>query len=739
MGDIDAHATVTDVLTTSGIRVSCDAYLAHSEFSHDNELCGQLHYTFLQYAANRSSSKGLELRKAIVIFLDFLQKYNQLSPSVLHLNSVSDLTGDVFRQFERYLQKERQLGKLTARAETPLARLKGALNFVAKHTGGIPSLLLPAIRYDRSNKTEPLDESTFSELQYALKSHVDGLRIILENRIKVDLAESYTFDELVNIVNPPITGENLVQWYQFFSEKNDRRPDGGKIKYYLNKSDDPTLILMREISASAGELTRAWMGYYEGAGAKFKLPKPANPFETNLRNLRLNEFRVLKTLMVHGYPLKMSLQKLERFGSRMEAAWYKRTGHVLECILPYYLHRSTATAGRLTLTQILNKYYPSYGDMAVIVVFIMVQTGWNRETVVAIDPKNFESSLSGLLIEEETIIFSEKNRSQGNELPYYAPKLFKAISSKSNKYSAYNLIKLAVALTESFSGFSFDFDVTGADTMKISELFVGLRSSSAWLQAGRFYSLSAESLFNAGVSEFLAKYAINSGGRRLSKVEELTPKIRPTWIMMHRKEKPLSLISLIQGHDNTETTDIYYDSSGLAMKERRTRLRGELETVAHLLRTRQFTGLVGKAPSSADLKAGLTIFFFPGHEKGLWGCRNQFAPDWPGFEQRVQVGQKCTPSVNCLFCSQCYIFEDSLPYLIDRHAQIEEVLSDVDESAFSSSLHAEREVIDWLISNWSDDHAVQSAFAYQQRHTPLFPVDHTVFDVLFDDSEASLT
>ncbi|CAH2911823.1 MAG: hypothetical protein CPSOU_2068 [uncultured Paraburkholderia sp.] len=208
---------------------------------------------------------------------------------------------------------------------------------------------------------------------------------------------------------------------------------------------------------------------------------------------------------------------------------------------------------------------------------------------------------------------------------------------------------------------------------------------------------------------------------------------------MHRKEKPLSVISLLQGHASTETTDIYYDSSGLAMKERRARLRAELETVAGLLRTRQFTGLMGQAPTPAQVSDGLTIFFIPGHEKGLWGCRNRLAPDWPGFEQRFTMGRKCVPSTNCLFCSQCCVFEDSLPYLIDRHAQIEESLSNAEESDFSSSLNAERDVIDWLLANWDDDRAVQRAFGYQQRHSPLFPVDRAVFEVLFDDSELTVS
>ncbi|SIN98778.1 hypothetical protein [Paraburkholderia phenazinium] len=740
MTDITAYATVTNVTTTSGTRLTCEPYLSHPQFSHDNELCAQLHYTFLHYAPNRSQSKALEVRQALVVFLDFRQKYHQLNPLAVHLNSISDLTGDVIRQFERYLQKECKIGNLRMRAETPLARLKSALNYVAEHTGEIPQLRLPAIRYDRSNKTEPLDESTFTELEGALRKHADSLWTLLENRIKVQSAEPYTFAELSMLVNPPVNCENLVRWYQYALLHHVTRPAVATIREYLGRSDDPILISMRKLPTAGGKLGSAWKAYYDGDGAIFRLQKPINPFGTSVANLHLDEFRVLKTLIQCGYPLEMSLQELqEKYDSQMKTAWFERTGTVLECLLPYcYQRRSSNVETRPTVAQLLYTYYPSDIDMATLILFLMVQTGWNKETVLAIDPKNFEAKLSGLLAEDEMTIFSEKNRSQGSQLPYHNPKLYKATSSRTNKYSAYNLVKLAEALSEPFAAQSVDFVRTGHDETRLNKLFSCLRHPGAWGQFGRFYTLSAESLFKTGVKGFLKLYPIHASGRRLSKVEEISPKLRPTWVMMHRKMKPLSVISLIQGHESPETTDIYYDSSGLAMKERSSRLRAELETVGGLLRTRQFTGLIGEAPTPAQMNEGLTIFFLPGHEKNLWGCRNRLTPDWPGFQQRFTAGQKCHPSTNCFFCSQCYVFEDSLPYLIDRHAQIEEALANAEESDFSSTLNAEREVIDWLISNWNDDKVLQSAFAYQQQHSPLFPIDHAAFEVLFDDSEVTV-
>jgi hypothetical protein len=171
------------------------------------------------------------------------------------------------------------------------------------------------------------------------------------------------------------------------------------------------------------------------------------------------------------------------------------------------------------------------------------------------------------------------------------------------------------------------------------------------------------------------------------------------------------------------------------MKERRGRLRSEQEEIVALLKQRKFSGLLCSDAERITLKSEITIFHFPGHENCLWGCNNRYAPDWPGFEQRVRPGEKCNASPNCLFCSCCCIFEDSLPYLIDRYAQIEAHMAEHDESDFISTLKAEKALIDWLVIAWDDDAAIQRAFAYQQKNSPLFPSDLSLFEVIFDDSE----
>lgn len=737
MDDARTYTTVTEITATTGEKLRCDSYLSHPAFCHTETLCRQLHFAFVKYASNRSKSKGREFRQAIELFLEFRLAYHALNPPSLALHSLTDLTVSVLRQFERFIQKEHKEGRLKRRPVDVIGSFRHALNFVADNDDAIPKLLFPALKYIRDNVSEPLDDSTLAELEAALSQHVEKLYAILENRAKAHQSKPYTFEELSSLVNPKVDCCNVVRWWQHAVLTHATRPNVSKLNYYLERAQDPLLEQFLRIPGAGGCRLKEWEAYFDGEGAKYKLEKPENPFGTYIQYLVLDHHRSLATMLSHGYPFGLDLDEIfEKYSSRCESNLYHSEGDVLQALVSFYsvAHIAKNEGGRPSTSELLNLYYPSDADMACLILFLMLQTGWNKETVLAIDPTNFEDALSGILSESQTTIFSEKNRSQGSNLPYYSPKTFKAITDKANRYSAYNLIILAKALSEPLASQPYDKLRERDKESDLSPLFLYLRNNGLWRQVGRTYSLSAESVFRYGVREFLSLYPIHEQGKRLTTAKDLTGRLRPTWVQKQLKSKPLSLIALIQGHDSSETTDLYYDSSGAAMKERRQRLRSEQEEIVSLLKQRKFSGLLGSNVTNGAHNSEITIFHFPGHENGLWGCSNRYRPDWPGFEQRVKAAEKCTPSPNCLFCSRCCIFEDSLPYLIDRHAQIEALMAEREESDFSSHLKAEHELIDWLIMAWDDDRVIQRAFAYQQRHTPLFPSDPSLFTILFDDS-----
>jgi hypothetical protein len=97
----------------------------------------------------------------------------------------------------------------------------------------------------------------------------------------------------------------------------------------------------------------------------------------------------------------------------------------------------------MSLDEHLALYHPTAEEMAAIALLMMLQAGWNKESVMDIDKDNFEHGLTATIEENQKIIFSEKFRSQGRDVPYENPKKVIALSDSENPYSLYNLIALA--------------------------------------------------------------------------------------------------------------------------------------------------------------------------------------------------------------------------------------------------------------------------------------------------------
>lgn len=193
------------------------------------------------------------------------------------------------------------------------------------------------------------------------------------------------------------------------------------------------------------------------------------------------------------------------------------------------------------------------------------------------------------------------------------------------------------------------------------------------------------------------------------------------------------------GHSDRDTTDIFYDNSGAAQQERKQRLRSELEEIIRLLRARQFKGILSKH-AQAEASAQLKVFHVPGHEKPLWGCSNQTEPDWPGAEIIVSTGKKCYSIPNCIFCSQMRVFQDTLPFLIERAAHLQEILDegDIEDPGFDSRFTREMDAIHYVLDNWGDDDDIKAAARYRRRRTPLLPRDLKILEIVFESEDYNI-
>lgn len=454
--------------------------------------------------------------------------------------------------------------------------------------------------------------------------------------------------------------------------------------------------------------------------------------------------RSIKTLILHDHPFVVSF---DNFSKTIKKARGKdKVTHVVEQIYRRYNHdqliRRAGATKLITLGELLESYYPTAIDQVAISIFIALQSGWNKETVMAIDPDNYEHVLTGALNTSLALIYSEKQKSQSLGKPYLDPKTFISPSSKDDKYSEYNLIKLAKNLSSPFAGLSVD-----SSSERVVENFnpsfqcmrqafvMTLMKSRTGSKPGRFLSISNANLWRCGVKGFFEKYEIRENGRRFAIADDLNGRLRPTWIRFVRdnKKRPLSLVALQQGHKSIETTDVHYDSSGMAMQQRRERLRIELNDIAKLLRLRKFKGMIGKGVADMACFASFRIFTLPGYEKSLWACMDSFRPDWPDSDSRIPTGTKCSEINQCLFCSQVCIFEDSLPFLMERQSIIQLELQDYQERAFNSPLADELRIIEFIFDIWGDEQSLKQAARYMRHHPDMLPREMHSLSILFED------
>jgi hypothetical protein len=650
-----------EVQSSDGRTIRCN-YKSHQAYSANCQLSGGLHYAFIRYAEERSYSKGYALRTAINLFLDFKIEYDSQNPSTLSLDSLFQVSPEVFRAFDFYA-KRNQCPKGIATC------LKSALKSVAKdYDEGLPNLELPFLSDPRPSPSEPLSQECFQQLSSSLKTYINYLYEKIQFRDVVLTASPYELSALQS------NFKSLHLWL----------PDTPRTLSTLLLKHNPFGVPHSEFSAIARS--------------------------THDANLSFDPNNITEAI-------------------------YLRYNH------PRIIARRRNAAKLISIDDLFESYFPTQLDQAAVFLFIQLQTGWNKETVLALDGNDFEHALTGALRSKSKLIYSEKERSQSNKKPFSDAKTFLAPSDSADKYSAYNLILLAEKLSRPLA--TLQLDANAKNDKRHNPLFLCIRSYAKMCSVsqptrvppGRFVSISNKNAWESGVKRFLEIFDIRENGDRLETVGQLSHRLRPTWILFNRdvKQRPLSVIALQQGHKSISTTDIHYDSSGPAKRLRRDRLRLELSGLVATLREKKFTGLLAKRAASVNDAEVLRFFNIPGHEKSLWACSNSFAADWPGAEKYLTPGSKCSVLHQCLFCSRVCIFEDSLPFLMHRQGAIQRQLESFTESNFDSPLSDELSIIDYILNQWQGEHALKDAARYVRKYDKVMFDDIKSLSIIFED------
>lgn len=714
--------------TRDGYNINC-RYMAHEAFEWDSQLCKSLHEMYLTYGINTGYSAVCNLRRSIELFLDFVTYYNSQNPIGLQIKNILDLSLERLSEYFRYLKKNKL-------SQTYIEALRNAFSFMSQEEESFPVVTFPVISNRTSKPNEPISEEAIDDLEKSLKKEIDLIREKLEFRKEVETAKPYTYEEIIEHIQPSCNKRNVYLWYRSMLKKYDNKRANISIKRKLvrSKNVDSELKALLEEDKVATEFHEL----YEKEVNSFIGDECYNPFEIKgIRAWKPDYKRTIKTFLVNGYPYDMNFEEVKTINTDN-----LRPLDACTDIVRILFHRFTTArfiaknraknaVQIVDLDELLNSYFSTQMDVASIMLMMQLQTGWNKETVIDLDRKDFLQPLSGVIDETQQLLFSQKYRSQNTLLPYAKPKDIFAVSSTRDKYSAYNLVLLSEELATPLLG--RELDLVPQRVQRLNDLFFCKNDFADWVETGRLGTLSNVKVSVRGVEDFLRKYEIIDKGKRLTKSGELVKRIRPTWTYIKKQSSPMMIIQMQMGHNSQDTTDIHYDNSPMARIDRKNRLREALDSLMKMIKGRCFKGLLPNERPSEIKENELVIFTIPGHVNPLWSCKNQSDPDWVGHQKYLDPNEKCFYVNHCLGCSQLQLFNDSLPYLIDRLEYLETMERKQPSLEFNQLYGIEIEVVRWIVDNWDDKDALKLANRYVRRNRPLLPKDLASLVPLFEE------
>lgn len=445
---------------------------------------------------------------------------------------------------------------------------------------------------------------------------------------------------------------------------------------------------------------------------------------------KLDPVRALRTLILEGYPFEIGkdyFNELRKYG--MNKVWLESVDSpatfVINCCLPNGALRDKAP-GSLCFAELMYLYYLTVQEQATLAVFIQRQCGWNKESVLTLDKERYLHPLSKVANSDVVMMISEKKKSQSSNKNSERPKTVWSLSSRSDKYSGYNSILLAIELSKPLHALLASTSHLLADDKRKSSvfLFIPELDSRWWLPADgrdlRFTSLHNQDYWDKGVRLCLQKAQLAEKGKILNSGSDIEGRLRVTWVRNERKngKHPIALTALQLGHESVETTSINYDSSAAAMSDRKERYRDIQEDLMQCYRENKFQGMLGNANRAKPESATFRIFTIVGHGRALWACQDSSAPNYPG-SVKLENGERCTRLAKCLFCNQIYVLGDSLPFLIERLSTLQRSLDEDEGRVYEHQ--DEIQILEFIIRNWGDDTAVSEALVYMRQFEALLP------------------
>ncbi|HHC7117566.1 TPA: hypothetical protein ACN373_000832 [Vibrio parahaemolyticus] len=359
-------------------------------------------------------------------------------------------------------------------------------------------------------------------------------------------------------------------------------------------------------------------------------------------------------------------------------------------------------APELTYTKLISYIYPDLRELIAIKIAICFETGWSPDITERIDPDDY---IYDPIPMENDWVFIKSTKAKGasvnKKTRLREQRLMIHPSSKTDKYSAYNLIKLLVKRTSTLrKGHLYEKATTDLD---VHPAFISL-------------------VVNAGL-KFVAHYPCRKGVNRSSSSKFIEKSIgykldlrrlRPTRLYLNEKEKKLPLLLQVAlfGHSTSAITDEVYKDNSHFQQLRNDKLAMELDSIFDSIRDGSFKGkLVPLKQRTCIKKKIINIYTNHNGESPLAICNNPYYPTWHLSDggQIPRSNKPCKQFNKCLTCQQSSVTSDNIPFVVDRFLYLDQKRRSMRSDQFDCMYREEYEAAKEVIESWPYQEDIQEA------------------------------
>lgn len=351
---------------------------------------------------------------------------------------------------------------------------------------------------------------------------------------------------------------------------------------------------------------------------------------------------------------------------------------------------------------VLNYLYPSMEEAFIIRWAIEIETGWSPDIVKNINVNDFELKL---LPSNEKIVFIFSLKDKGQQSESENLKKSKQIiwpSNRQDKFSAYNLIKLWIKRTSRLRKGRYYENIceqVNGDPFLIYFIDYGfMEQSNSTILAMHPEMDRVEQGFTR--QNFQKKHLGFTFDER---------QLKPTSLYLRETNQNLPLILQVAllGHSDSAVTDEHYKNDAQFQSIRKEDLAKELNEIEKSISDGSFKAKLVPLRQKKTLKEQIiTVFYDHAGESPLGVCRDATSPDWPGSEL---IKTPCRMFNKCLICSQGTVFQENIPFVVDRFLYLKQIKSKMRTDNFNVLYGDEFSAAKEVINNWPYKEQIQEA------------------------------